>query len=42
MIKKIVTCLCVAGLMACISMTSLAADISKITVDNYSTSSAAI
>ena len=42
MIKKIVTYLCAAGLMACTSMTSLAADISKITVDNYSTSSTAI
>lgn len=42
MIKKIVTGLCVVGLAACISMTSFAADISKLTVDNYSTSSEAI
>lgn len=42
MIKKIVTSLCVAGLTACISMTAFAADISKVTIDNYSTSSEAI
>ena len=40
--KKIVTGLCVAGLMACTSMTSFAADVSKVTIDNYSTSSEAI
>ena len=40
--KKIVTGLCVAGLMACTSMTAFAADISKVTIDNYSTSSEAI
>ena len=40
--KKIVTGLCVAGLMACTSMTAFAADVSKVTIDNYSTSSEAI
>lgn len=40
--KKIVTGLCVAGLMACTSMTSFAADVSKVIIDNYSTSSEAI
>ena len=42
MIKKIVTSLCVAGLTACILMTSFAADISKVTIDNYNTSNVAI
>ena len=42
MIKKIVTSLCVAGLTACISMTAFAADVSKLTIDNYSTSSETI
>lgn len=40
--KKIVTGLCVVGLMACTSMTAFAADVSKVTIDNYSTSSEAI
>lgn len=40
--KKIVTGLFVAGLLACTSMTAFAADVSKITIDNYSTSSEAI
>lgn len=40
--KKIITGLCVAGLMACTSITSFAADVSKVTIDNYSTSSEAI
>ena len=42
MIKKIVTGLCAAGLAVCISITSFAADISKLTVDNYSASSEVI
>lgn len=40
--KKIITGLCIAGLMACTSMTAFAADVSKVTIDNYSTSSEAI
>lgn len=40
--KKIVTYLCVAGLIVCTSITAFAADISKVTIDNYSTSSEAI
>lgn len=40
--KKIITGLCIAGLMACTSMTAFAADVSKATIDNYSTSSEAI
>ena len=40
--KKIVTYLCVAGLIVCTSITTFAADISKVTIDNYSTSSEAI
>ena len=42
MMKKIVTGLCVAGLIAYTSMTAFAADVSKVTIDNYSTSSEAI
>lgn len=42
MSKKIITGLCIAGLMACTSMTAFAADVSKVTIDNYSTSSEAI
>lgn len=42
MIKKFVTGLCIFGLIACTSLTSFAADISKVTIDNYSTSSEAI
>lgn len=40
--NKIITGLCIAGLMACTSMTAFAADVSKVTIDNYSTSSEAI
>ena len=40
--KKIIIGLCVAGLMACTPMTAFAADLSKVTIDNYSTSSEAI